>query len=344
MGKIEVFKAGDSCPVLTISKHEGMIFGIFPFGSRIYSISDDRSLRVFDHDSGDEIGIFYGHETRPRTMVVSEDGQTIFTGGDSLCIWKWKENGLFLAEKQEPGIGKIYSLTLCQNLLIAASVNGSLLALGLKKKPIQKVKISKFDGIVVRSFVKSSENDYFVIDLKKQLLFADENGIQVLIEHELLRFDTLKISKSKKFIVATTEWKIFLVNVQTKKYCVVSTINVLGGTIFVEDSLIVASKMGQALILKLKDGILLKQDLKINMKANLSTGLAYHDYIIFGFHLGSIAIYSRLKEFSEELFRFKVSKRGDPVVDMQLMDLKLFVLTRDGKYSIFSLDNCKFIC
>uniref|UniRef100_A0AC34PZL5 Uncharacterized protein n=1 Tax=Panagrolaimus sp. JU765 TaxID=591449 RepID=A0AC34PZL5_9BILA len=64
MGKIEVFKAGLNCPILTISKHEGMVFGICMFGNKIYSISDDRSLRVFDHDSGNEIGVFYGHETR----------------------------------------------------------------------------------------------------------------------------------------------------------------------------------------------------------------------------------------------------------------------------------------
>uniref|UniRef100_A0AC34RHY5 Uncharacterized protein n=1 Tax=Panagrolaimus sp. JU765 TaxID=591449 RepID=A0AC34RHY5_9BILA len=75
------------------------------------------------------------------------------------------------------------------------------------------------------------------------------------------------------------------------------------------------------------------------MKANLSTGIVHQDYVIFGFHLGSIAIYSTLEESPEELSRFKVSKRGDPVLDMHVTDSRLFVLTRDGKYSIFCLDD-----
>lgn len=70
----------------------------------LYSVSDDRSLRVWSLKDCKCINELYGHSARPLRIELFED--FVFTGGADQCIfiWKWKnlqlENpSLFLFHK-----------------------------------------------------------------------------------------------------------------------------------------------------------------------------------------------------------------------------------------------------
>lgn len=56
----------------------------------LYSVSDDRSLRVWSLKDWQCIIELYGHSARPLKIELFED--MVFTGGADQCIsiWKWK--------------------------------------------------------------------------------------------------------------------------------------------------------------------------------------------------------------------------------------------------------------
>jgi len=342
LGKIEVFNFSPSSPhlypALIISKHDGMVFSICVHDDKIYSISDDRSIRAFNRISGEELTLCYGHETRPRSLTVSDDGKRIFTGGDSICIWKWNEKELLLAERREPAIGKIYSLKVVNDLLLASSVTGSLVALGIENKPFKKSILPELSDPIVRSFIKISKEEYFIVDTKKDLLYINESRREVVIKNQHLRSESLTTSESGKFLSVTNDWKIFIIEIETKRSCTIATENVLGGAVFAGDSLIAVSKTGQSLTIDISNGILSKKEWSMNLKHSILCAITFKSYFILGFSRGFLSIYTT-DENPKEVFFTKISKRGDSVVDLCILDSRLLVLTRDGKCIIFNTDN-----
>uniref|UniRef100_A0A914Y0K3 tRNA (34-2'-O)-methyltransferase regulator WDR6 n=1 Tax=Panagrolaimus superbus TaxID=310955 RepID=A0A914Y0K3_9BILA len=339
LGSIHRHKPFEGAKVLSsYTGHEGMIFAMNICGNKLYTIGDDRSLRVYDIYSANELHVSYGHESRIRSLTVSSD-ERIFSAGDTICVWKWIDSSLKLVEKHEVGIGKIVHLNVIDQLLLASSMNGAMVAVQITAKRCQQFQIPALENLVVRAFIKTKEEDYFFVDDQKQLYFVSKNTvIETFIENKSIRFDSLRISNSGKYVAAASDNKVFLIEVATKKYCTISVEDVLGGEVFIEDQLFVIAKDGNGVVLSMKNNVFIKKAVYLSRGGLVKCGLAVDDLFIFGTAKGYIVAFHK-NHLSNEEFSFKVSFKGEQVMDITVINSQLFVLTRDGKCSIYQKEN-----
>jgi WD40 repeat protein len=75
---------------------------VTPDGRRAVSASDDRTLRVWDLESGKEIAAFTG-EDAVNNCVIAPDGQTMIAGDDSGRVHFLR---LIEADPTKPPIGE----------------------------------------------------------------------------------------------------------------------------------------------------------------------------------------------------------------------------------------------
>nr|CAD2158378.1 unnamed protein product [Meloidogyne enterolobii] len=77
----------------TFEGNNGMPFAIRRHRDWLFSVGDDRALRVWTMD-GLQIFEKYGHGARPFALEIFEREKIIFTGGvdEYLCIWRWTED------------------------------------------------------------------------------------------------------------------------------------------------------------------------------------------------------------------------------------------------------------
>lgn len=80
-----------STSVQTLSGHDGSIFGVAfsPSGNTVASVSDDRTVRVWDLLSG-EVQVLWGHQDRVW-RVVWVDEETIASAGQDAVVLLWKK-------------------------------------------------------------------------------------------------------------------------------------------------------------------------------------------------------------------------------------------------------------
>jgi WD40 repeat protein len=78
-------------PIRTFEDHEGIVqaVAVFPDVRRIATGSDDKTLRIWDLETGVVLKKMEGHSSRVTVLVVSRDGQMIASGDDGgeLIIW-----------------------------------------------------------------------------------------------------------------------------------------------------------------------------------------------------------------------------------------------------------------
>ncbi|KAI9179605.1 WD repeat-containing protein 6 [Blastocladiella emersonii ATCC 22665] len=82
----------DNCPVATrLIGHEGVLFHLHfaPLGDRIASVSDDRTVRVWDTRSGECRNTFYGHTSRVWMARLVAGDRLVSVSEDSTCrVWR----------------------------------------------------------------------------------------------------------------------------------------------------------------------------------------------------------------------------------------------------------------
>ncbi|KIJ69112.1 hypothetical protein HYDPIDRAFT_23968 [Hydnomerulius pinastri MD-312] len=79
-------------PSKVIQGHEGVIYSVafFPDGKRIASGSADLSIRIWDLESGQQVGkALEGHTADINTIAISPDGTRIASGSDDSTIQLW---------------------------------------------------------------------------------------------------------------------------------------------------------------------------------------------------------------------------------------------------------------
>ncbi len=66
-----------------------MVFGMRMTDRHVFSISDDRSLRVWNTFDGRELASGFGHSARPLVIELSGE-RSIYTGGSDklVCFWE----------------------------------------------------------------------------------------------------------------------------------------------------------------------------------------------------------------------------------------------------------------
>lgn len=79
--------------VRTFVGNNGMPFAIRLHRNLLFSVGDDRSLRVWSIRDGVQLFEKYGHGARPFAMELGAAQQLIFTAGmdDYCCVWRWIE-------------------------------------------------------------------------------------------------------------------------------------------------------------------------------------------------------------------------------------------------------------
>uniref|UniRef100_A0AC34FHI2 Uncharacterized protein n=1 Tax=Panagrolaimus sp. ES5 TaxID=591445 RepID=A0AC34FHI2_9BILA len=329
LGSIHRHKPFQGADVLSSYKgHEGMIFAMNICGNKLYTIGDDRSLRVYDINSANELHVVYGHESRIRSLTVTSD-EKIFSAGDAICVWKWVDSSLKLVEKHEVGIGKIVHLNVIDKLLLASSMNGAMVTVQIKEKQCQQIEIPDLKNLVVRAFIKTLEGTYFFVNEQKHLYFVSTDTVaQKFIENRNIRFDSLRVSKSGKYIAAASDNKVFLIEAATKKYCTISVEDVIGGEVFIGDELFVIAKDGNGVALSMKNNVFIKKQIFFSRGGLVKCGLAVDDLILFGTAKGYFVAFHK-NHLSKEAFHFKVSPKNEPVMDITVINSQLYVITRD---------------
>lgn len=108
-----------------------MVFDIRIENNHLFSVGDDRSLRVWTlsqllNKSSTQIAEVYGHLARPLKIEFAPESSLVFTAGDdqTVCMWKWRhllgrQEELFLHYKIcLYGCGSIRSLLRLGDILV----------------------------------------------------------------------------------------------------------------------------------------------------------------------------------------------------------------------------------
>uniref|UniRef100_A0A1I7TBG2 tRNA (34-2'-O)-methyltransferase regulator WDR6 n=1 Tax=Caenorhabditis tropicalis TaxID=1561998 RepID=A0A1I7TBG2_9PELO len=117
--------------------HKGMIFSIVTDSTRLFTISDDRTIRMWsisDRESG-PIHTVFGHTARPFAISVDIASKLIYTGGieQTLFCWKYDDSSITLNQKTPLSIGTIRKISqLDKSTLAITSQNGDLLKINLE--------------------------------------------------------------------------------------------------------------------------------------------------------------------------------------------------------------------
>ena len=83
----------------------------------------------------------------------------------------------------------------------------------------------------------------------------------------------------------------------------------------------------------MEEGILTQEEFQLSQGFPIRCGIARDGIYIFGTSGGYVSGYL-MSDLTDELFSIKVSSKGEPVMDLTVIDSKVFALTRDGKCAI----------
>ena len=61
-----------------------------PDGKRFLSASDDETVRLWEVETGKELGRWKGHVGDVGAVAISPDGKFALSGGDDTCICLWR--------------------------------------------------------------------------------------------------------------------------------------------------------------------------------------------------------------------------------------------------------------
>ncbi|KIK97622.1 hypothetical protein PAXRUDRAFT_135910 [Paxillus rubicundulus Ve08.2h10] len=110
-------------PLATISGHEHDINKIayLPGGNRVVSCSDDKTVRIWDMDNGEQEGMSMEHEGMVQGLAVMRDGKKVLSGGDDNIIRVWDVETHQSIEEWDSHTGGILSIALSPDDRLAAS-------------------------------------------------------------------------------------------------------------------------------------------------------------------------------------------------------------------------------
>jgi WD40 repeat protein len=104
---------GHNYPVLSVAYH--------PDGSTMASGGDDRTIRIWNVNTGQTLKVLRGHTDSISCLVFSEDGQLLATGSNDRTIRLWSaKTGMFLREMCGRYDQAVYSISFSADSLMLA--------------------------------------------------------------------------------------------------------------------------------------------------------------------------------------------------------------------------------
>eukprot|EP00111_Clytia_hemisphaerica_P016339 TCONS_00048381-protein len=113
--------------------HEGVIFSIrfHPRSQEILSVSDDRSIRIWDTETTECLQVLYGHTARVWDAMFVANGNIVSIGEDATCI-VWDRSNVAILKKHKGHKGKsIWSMEIDQGSIYTGGGDG-----GIRKWPL----------------------------------------------------------------------------------------------------------------------------------------------------------------------------------------------------------------
>ncbi|KAL3114637.1 hypothetical protein niasHT_016268 [Heterodera trifolii] len=220
-GAIHFFQPAIGPQILrTFAGNEGMPFAIRCDSNFrwLFSVGDDRSLRIWDIQKGAQLFSKFGHGARPFALEICEGEQMIFTAGidNYFCIWRWSMdekkviNRLFLQRKIDisaatGGGGTIKSILLLETARrdtgggIGSSVNATQFASSVGFKKMSAFAFVRLRGMPFLVFLDENkmlsveqidgENEHSVAFADQiRTHFSDSNGRPMAFRSDLFCF------------------------------------------------------------------------------------------------------------------------------------------------------------
>ncbi|KIJ13500.1 hypothetical protein PAXINDRAFT_80921 [Paxillus involutus ATCC 200175] len=110
-------------PLMTMSGHERAIQKIayLPGGERIVTCSEDKTVRIWDVETGEQEGTTMEHEDWVDVLAVTRDGKRILSGGKDKRIGVWDVETHELIEEWENETGSIWCIAVSPDDQLAAN-------------------------------------------------------------------------------------------------------------------------------------------------------------------------------------------------------------------------------
>uniref|UniRef100_A0A915PMQ4 tRNA (34-2'-O)-methyltransferase regulator WDR6 n=1 Tax=Setaria digitata TaxID=48799 RepID=A0A915PMQ4_9BILA len=212
-GDIIISHPSKSSSFLVLKHHTGMIFGLLIKFNFLFSISDDRSLHMWELDNARHLDECYGHPTRPFSICDGPEN-ILFTGGQdgSICVWMFSESVISLLKLIDTGHGVIRSLLFMSGELFFGTDCGFFGSITFPEniKNMQTMDVI-YPNISVQSFVALSQQHYYILDSQGTLFETNAISVNKVLQCNSARSNSLKLSPCRKFVAFSGGIKLYVV-------------------------------------------------------------------------------------------------------------------------------------
>ncbi|VDN07505.1 unnamed protein product [Thelazia callipaeda] len=347
MGNIIIsYPSQSSSPIHVLKYHSGMIFGLLVKGELLLSISDDRSLHLWDLKNAKHIDKRFGHPTRPFTIC---DGprNLIFTGGQdgSICFWKLDESSASLLEVIHTEYGVIRSLLFTSQELVFGTNCGFLGSItfsgGVEKNQTVDVIHSDFS---VQSFIPLCDKSYFISDSEGILYRLANISQDEIMKCGSIRF--MKMSPCKKYVSFPEDNKLHMVRVYDNRcFCFCASDQILD-LFWIETYVLLVLMNNKNILVHLSEDMSdwMSYNFQIHLQEIISCVTYLADCLFLGTRKGSIVVLENFKiTQADSGAKIKqIIKRAhgkDRVMDIISYNTRLLSVGRDGKLCIWKRGN-----
>ncbi|CAD5228236.1 unnamed protein product [Bursaphelenchus okinawaensis] len=289
-GDVVLFRHLDGSWKSTVFKgHKGMIFGLTLTTTHLYSISDDRTLTVWDRYTGEMLSQGYGHSARPLSITVASDSR-IFTGGydEMICVWEFDKE-LVLKHSIQLSGGPIRSLVTVDDKLIVGTATGTLIEVTV---PMERYAVTENKlGFLVRSFCRVSEDATVYINESRELIKYDEQGSSVLLSSSPLKFNTLVKMPEGAVIVAEEHKLHYIYSLEKPQKMKIEVQYSIVTLVVVNQYVLISDEHEQCHIFKAEKGQIKEVGvITIPSRHRISSGFVFGNIMVMGTTKGTVMV------------------------------------------------------
>uniref|UniRef100_A0A915C9W0 tRNA (34-2'-O)-methyltransferase regulator WDR6 n=1 Tax=Parascaris univalens TaxID=6257 RepID=A0A915C9W0_PARUN len=322
--------------------HTGMIFGLLLRGSQLFSISDDRSLRMWSMETFTQLDEAYGHFARPLSICAAAY-ESVITGGQDgdVCVWSTSHHILSLIHRIHIGRGAIRSLLFQRNKIVIGTEGGLKCAVRVASNlsPLRSVTRLSLKT-PIRSFILLSPTSSFILDANGILSSIRDKKADKVMECAFIRHDSLLLSPCKQFVTFCTHHTAFIIAVADVS-CV-TTLDFperITSVMWVGKRLLVAYESDSLAVCEVSKRMRLerKTNISLQRKEIPNVALEHNDRTLVGTRKGSIIVLE-----SNEVVHVESYCHGkESVTDLTVFRSNILSLGRDGKLGVWLFDSTR---
>ncbi|MFY0651923.1 MAG: caspase family protein [Cyclobacteriaceae bacterium] len=156
-----------------------------PTGAHIYSASDDKSIKMWDVNTGIDVSTFNAHEAGVNCIDLSKDGKTLISGGKDgkIIIWDTSTGNVLTSIEGHEGSVNTAKLSADGQMIVSGgedeivrlwNINGdSIKSVRGFSAPITNLAISPDGERIVTGGGKNNAPEVKLIDTEKGMIIAD---------------------------------------------------------------------------------------------------------------------------------------------------------------------------